>query len=111
MVCRNNHKLLQVDVTQNSTYEKSDLKKLFSYCLLNNLKKSIIRYYKKNNRINYEWINPELYDIQIVMDSERNKKSEFIQFASQLSLKLNFTYEYVVKAFIGDNFISVLGNS
>ncbi|TNV84927.1 hypothetical protein FGO68_gene10736 [Halteria grandinella] len=77
----------------------------------------------KQSRINYEWLVPELFGIRIKAraesqtsraslfgkDEKANKKSQFIQFATQIANKLSMQYSEVVRAFIGDNYQSVIG--
>jgi hypothetical protein len=42
-------------------------------------------------------------------EEQPSRKSEFIQFASQIAQMLSLQYQDVVKAFIGDNYISIFG--
>eukprot|EP00347_Sterkiella_histriomuscorum_P019064 403343098 len=111
-----NKNLLQVDLTQNSNFEKLEQKKVLQTTLLNNIKKMIVHYHKKKNRINYEFINESTLGIKQQNKDEDShkkvsKKSAFISFAAQLAQKLNYTYEYVAESFLGPEFLQLLGNT
>jgi hypothetical protein len=42
-------------------------------------------------------------------DEKASKKNQFIQFATQIAKKLGMQYSEVVRAFIGDDYQSVIG--
>ena len=95
-VCSANRKLLQVDLSANggSFERQQEWKKDFQKELLINVSKGIKNYQKKKTRINFEWINPDQFDIVIITPIEEqnkaevkkaNKRAAFIQVASQLA--------------------------
>ncbi|CDW74317.1 UNKNOWN [Stylonychia lemnae] len=112
---KQNAKLVQIDLSNNPAYEKSDYKKQLNQFMMQNIKQAIEVYHETNHRLNYEWLNPELLNIKIVIDEDNPKKSskrgQFIQVASQLAQKLNFSYEHVAQSFLGENFQGILGST
>lgn len=74
----------------------------------------------KQSRINFEWINPALFGIEIEVEVDKKKakvgrevkvsiKSQFIKFASIIAQKLNISYIDIIRAFIGESYHKVVG--